>query len=256
MNFAPVLPINLYPALDMGLYHLVQAHLFPSASEKVIAWFKERNKTSQHYTILDNGLIELGTADVSSVFDAAALIEPSCVVLPDVFKDAQETYNNVTTYIEMAELAPDVMVVPQGKNVAEWCSCAYRCMRELYQRDISFVVGVPKVLDSFMLHGRLNAVTWLTDISPEVRIHLLGLWYGVDDICYEGWQPLRSRVMGVDSTLPFAQAAAGMYTSPETEKVTILERLWTEGEENFSQGEIWRARVNIAVASRHARHAY
>lgn len=217
MNFAPVLPPKLYPLLDTGKYHLVQAHQV-QYNESVCEWFAKCVQ-SDHTVILDNGAFELGTADATALVTVARRIQPSVVVCPDAYQNSGATLTLMHAHYDVCtRYSQDVMIVPQGRSVREWIECA-REMLYWTRNHVSVpVVGVPKVLDSYD-GGRVEAIDWLINNAgvPQEQIHLLGIWTtvrGVVDTCRQF-----PRLAGVDSTLPFATAlSVGPFTldSPKT----------------------------------------
>jgi hypothetical protein len=262
MMFAPVLPINYYPALDRGNYHLVQPHLFQDVSDEVVVWFRERGRLDGgHITILDNGVIELGYPDVDSLTMAAEMIEPDIIVVPDDFQNAQGTLRLLEETLphmdEMTKHCKAVMIVPQGKSVAEWCLTAYNMIETCNSTGVPWTIGVPKVLDSYTdvfagetISGRYAALSWLRSLNPAYLLstHLLGVWdlvEGVEDVMRDF--PM---VMGLDTTLPFATAVEGTIISHLSPKVSIPEGWWTKEFDEDNQDTrrvVWQAEVNIAI---------
>ena len=71
---------------DNTAYHLALTHLVLKYSE--YAEFYKKKREQGDFVILDNSLIELGkAASLHKVLEAAKIINPSEIVLPDVFND-------------------------------------------------------------------------------------------------------------------------------------------------------------------------
>ena len=250
IQFAPVLPPSLYSMLDTGTYHLVQAHHVTNAERSVAMWLDRDSQDPNHVVILDNGMIELGSPDIDALRIAADMIKPDIVICPDMLRDKVATMDLFTQYVETCEsLAPAVMVVPQGSSVWQWCQCASLMIDILYrQTHTHFVVGVPKVLDTFFEGGRYEAISWLLKSYPQIkygyRIHLLGMWYGIGDvkaICRD----FSDAIIGVDSTLPFAHALANTTTGEDAPKCGLDDNDFVNPSTEISV--LWQATLNIAV---------
>ena len=255
-QFAPVLPINFYPLLDRGHYHLVQPHLFEHASDDTIDWFRQRGRfQGGHVTILDNGVIELGMADVEALPRVASLIEPNVIVIPDAYEDAEETLKLLEKFLAAPEVYMDhcqaVMIVPHGRNVAEWCLTAYNMIVRMVESSIPYVIGIPKVLDKdpgLRMGGRSAALSWIEHLNLNLvpSVHLLGVW---DDLGV-ALETARAfpKIAGLDTTLPFANALDGWYTYSKESKSTIPDEWWIMSPDEVEHEEvIWRADVNIST---------
>lgn len=256
MQFAPVLPINFYPILDRGMYHLVQPHLFEGARQELLEWFWDRGaQDPQHTTILDNGVIELGEAAEEALLKTLEIIEPDIIIVPDVFQRAEPTMQNYERWLDMLpDVMPhirNIMIVPQGRDVAEWCYCAYNMIMLSYAQGLTPLIGVPKVLDQDAEEptntGRYAALCWMRDFDPDLiqRVHLLGIWESTPQLL----RVLQEfpEVQGVDSTLPYAHATYGLNSYALPGKKSIPEGEWMmEYDEEKHRRLVWQAEVNIA----------
>lgn len=248
--FAPVLPPKLYPLLDKGRCHMVQAHHLLEIKDShpnVINWFKARGSfTTRHVVIMDNGVIELGEPNIPGLNTMASLVLPDVVVCPDAFQDRQRTLELYHTHVQsLAYTKPEgnqrIMIVPQGKSVEEWCACADQMLQYAETEELFIIIGVPKVLDTYE-GGRWSAMCWLTSewLTP---IHYLGAWYGM-------YEPIADTndytISSVDTTLPFAHALRGIVTGEHIQqKATIDDTEWMMDESDLEEDVLWRAKINI-----------
>lgn len=238
--FAPTLPPMLYPALDKGKYHLVQAHhLMDDPGDGVINWFRSVGHGSGHVTILDNGVIESGEPRIDDLMAMIDVLKPSAAICPDAFNDYDETLELFYEYAPvLAGMVPTSVYVPHGSSVAQWCTCVDEMIDNA---PGNFIIGVPKVLTTYA-GGRWTALAYLSEHYPNVSTHLLGTWYGMGEVveCVQWFD----NILGFDSTLPFAHAVHGIDTAVHpNEKCTLDYTSITE----FSTEAICRAKLNIST---------
>lgn len=246
MNFAPTLPAAMYPELDHGEYHLVQAHHLADTRDDVIDWFRERGHGTGHVTILDNGVMELDEPDMESLVWAANVIKPSVVVCPDAFCDCDETIRMFHEYVgEVCHLAPTIIVVPHGVDLLEWRHCAHVLFTIATNMKLRFVAGIPKVLSTYS-GGRWTALAWMESHWPDVGVHLLGTWQSIDEpIECNKWF---DNILGFDSTLPYAHALSGCFTSDlAVPKMQLDQNDWNAQIGDVSMEALWQAEMNIAT---------
>ena len=245
VDFAPVLPPELYPIYDTGRYHLVQAHTIKH-NRFIREWFAYRVGRG-HVVILDNGTIELGEPDVTSLLRVARAIRPTIIICPDVYCDADKTFSLFMQYLDTCtRYAQGVMIVPHGGSIEEWVECAARMYdyAAVTKPSTKTYLGVPKVLDSFVLNGRLAALIALRHegyaVIPSMT-HLLGVWdYLV------GLEPLVTMfpgLMGLDTTLPVARALAP--AGKDTGKCTLGREHWKLTEDQIGWIQHRRIKQNI-----------
>jgi hypothetical protein len=245
MEFAPTLPVELYPLLDHGRYHLVQAHHLIDASEDVINWFYERSQHQQHTVILDNGVMELGEPDTTALETAALMIEPNVIVCPDSFQDREGTLELFDRYIDdVVESCGVVMLVPQGKSVMEWCKCATQLILQAERIGMQYTIGVPKVLSTYA-GGRWAALCWMQETWAWVGTHLLGTWSGMAEPVQMGmWF---DNIIGFDTTLPIAMAKNRWLVARHLDKKTKLDNAdWETAPDTIKEEVAWIAKINIA----------
>ena len=112
-------------------YHLILAHLVLQ-NDYYREFYRERSEAGD-FIILDNGAFEFQTSiSAQELFAAARFVQPSVIVLPDVLRDAEATYEATKDALRFwnglrPELhfqnEPSFMVVPQGKDLEEWFAC-------------------------------------------------------------------------------------------------------------------------------------
>lgn len=245
VEFAPVMPPELYPVYDTGSYHLVQAHTI-IRNRHIRKWFASRARMG-HTVILDNGTIELGAPDVKSLFWIARAIRPTIIICPDVYCEADKTLAMFKRYLEVcAGYAPGVMMVPHGDSIDQWVECTSRMYHHVWQVKPSaeIYLGVPKVLDSLMPNGRLAALVELQragyTVTPSTT-HLLGVWDYLVEL-----QPLIAvypDLMGLDTTLPVARAFAPV--GEDTGKCVLRGEHWNTTEDQIEWPQHQRIKNNI-----------
>lgn len=240
MQFAPVLPPELYPKMDTGMYHMVQAHMI-DGNRRIREWCRDRINFN-HIVILDNGAAELGNGDVAALISVASSIRPSIVVAPDVFGNRTETFMQFQANAhQMLDLAPGVMAVSHGNSVEDSLNC-FVDMRDLwlvrgYCLDRLYI-GVPKLLDTYELDGRYHFIRNLVEVHdfPQRRIHLLGLDSGLCDL--DRILKEFPNLMGWDTTWP---CAAGL----DEHAVHMTELNYNK--RSFKPGEWWMTEADVNI---------
>lgn len=164
------------------------------------------------YKVLDNGAFELGKSiDLSILLDIAKAINADEIVLPDVFRDKEETIKRteeairkVDYYKKKGLLRPNVklMAVPQGNDLYEWLTCF-----ETFMRNPKIdVIAINR--DSARFYGsRLETLkhvyAGIIAASPEIKkeYHLLGMQDNIHEakIVAEKYPWVRS----IDSCFPY-----------------------------------------------------
>ena len=223
MRFAPVLPSNLYCKLDHGSYHMVQAHIL-CEDAAAMAWFQDRIAKGCT-VILDNGTVETGEPQIDALIAVAEELHPTIIIVPDLFDDKTITLELFYEHLATAmELAPQVMIVPHGKDPDDWSSCGQEMIRSLQVLGYPFIVGVPKVLDRMHL-GRAAAMYYLQmNFEQPLIYHLLGIWSNMNSAINLG--NLISNCIGIDTTLPYAAACEGIDLNTHRGKVKMLQQYW------------------------------
>jgi hypothetical protein len=212
-QFANVVPPQVGRVLKefgmLGDYHLLLAH-------DVVKRPKEYEELYQGagYVILDNSVIELGeSVDIMMIAEAAEIVQPNVIVLPDVMKNYEGTIQLSGTFMERLmglrqEEWPwihsaDKMGVAQGRNPNEfeWCT------QELAMRGWAQHIALPRLMVE-VLGDRSNYVyhlwsvfhdTLSEDVARNMNLHLLGFSDNLDD---DFAAAQNSLVMGIDSAVP------------------------------------------------------
>ena len=201
-------------------YHLALTHLVLKYPE--YAEFYKKKREQGDFVILDNSLIELGeAASLHKVLEAAKMINPSEIVLPDVFTDSEKTLIAVDDALEqLGNMNIDqdfqLQAVAHGRNKTEWKKC-WDGLNEIPYIDC---VAIPKVTSN-TFGSRKWAVDYaLSHNSADKQIHLLGIWSTARELrMYSSEQ--RKLIRGVDTSIAIHCAAdfrsfyRGELTKPE-----------------------------------------
>ena len=203
---AHILPIGRqkrYADMHMALTHLVE-----SAGNEYNKFFM--GLPDDDYIMLDNSVIELGEAvSLNRLINAAKIINADEIVIPDAYKNKDETLRLLYKYLEELEgkdLPYKIQVVPHGKNANEWMDC-YNEVRRIDEVD---VIGIPKVTTSIFPGGRAYLTTLLDRLgvaTPNKEYHLLGVWNNpieLDYVSRYNW------IRSVDSAITYACGVNGI----------------------------------------------
>lgn len=198
MKKAFIMPVD-YLEYDNTNYHMALTHLvlkYPKYAE-----FYKKKKEQGDYVILDNSLIELDEAlDVSVVLEAANLINPDEIVLPDAFLSKDNTIEAVTEaldYLKDVDHNYKLQAVCHGENAIEWQRC-FHILEEMREIDC---IGIPKVTNTIFKNGRAAAVKYaMENRINDTEIHLLGMWDSADEFRYYTNKE-KDFIRGVDSSI-------------------------------------------------------
>lgn len=159
-------------------------------------------RESNVYKILDNSLIEIGSAlSMERLLNAAERIDADEIILPDVFKDGEATVVEAKKSIEWLRAHNmlgkyKLMVVCHGNTFEEW----QHCFDQLNAMPEVDVIGVPKVTATWLpSQNRSELYPIFKNTTKE--IHLLGSWYSLSELLTLGkecWDFVRS----ADTCLP------------------------------------------------------
>lgn len=250
-GFYATLPPGVATFTDLGVLHFVQAHQLAESPSRVLSWYRRRGvENGSFYTVLDNGAWELGEGRMDTLVEMAKAVRPNAVVVPDSFQDAKSTISMCKEFFEeCALLAPEVMVVPQGISIAEWCGCARRLWDYVNSSDVTYknlahvVVGIPKVVETFQ-GGRAAAALWMqyARVFPGRDVHALGIWNKFSEVTE---LLRRGLVYSVDSTMPYAMARKEQVLYHTSYKVDMEDEWWNDIP---TQDEVHLTQVNLAIA--------
>ena len=236
MKVATIVPQNYLNLVANDDYFMCLGNLIGvPGMEEYTKFFKARCNEKK-FVIMDNGLIENDPRPLEELADKALDLGVSEMVMTDVFCDKEATLRAIAKGIN--ELSPrqhpKLMLVPQGKSVDEWVSCAHEILMRYSPARCEYTLGVPKVLSSFGgRDGRLGALISLMDVCPLAKhctFHLLGCWTTpleitiIDKMAQQKDLP---NIRGVDSSIPFvyARAGKGIYTQdrPDSDPINFCE---------------------------------
>lgn len=181
---------------------------------------------SERYTILDNGADEGDPAGGEDLWGLVEKIRPDELILPDVLKDKDATYEaSMEFYNEfvLGSRSPvKLMAVAQGSTYDEWME-SYRTWQDL---DFIDVVGVPYDIDfhvgsklqpqdltqtesrSYMRRELVNELYYSNYKKP---IHLLGLNNLTElSLLRDSGANRSGFIRSHDTTAPFAAAVQGI----------------------------------------------
>lgn len=214
--------------------HLVLAHIFqqyPQYAKHYSELAHIRAKVPP-YIILDNGAYELGKSiSPTDLYHIAKKVRANEVAMPDALRDREATLIATESGLRAFQallhednmIGPNIMLIPQGRTVAEWAYCLfkmvdlyvnrYRFTQEFYRSAL--VIGVPKWLQE-LPGGRYDMIANYvhpvvsdlcgTVIHVPVHVHCLG-WetdmFSVGRLVRDfPW------IRSIDSAKPFRFAAA------------------------------------------------
>ena len=200
MKLASIVPMKNVARTFDGDYAMLLTHL------------ADYYPTTHHrncYTIMDNSLIELGSAaSIEATFNAAVKCNANELILPDAFRDGYATLEKVRESIDWLifdcpNYKPiNLMAVCQGATAEEFRSCYYSlcAMPEIY------CIGIPKVAETLLPEGRPGfEPLWR---SCNKRIHLLGCWTSLEEMKqYKHPELIRS----CDTCIPALLSTRGIY---------------------------------------------
>ncbi len=177
--------INIVPLGNICMEFNQPMHMYLTHMVEKYPMYVQVAKQAPGYKILDNSLIELGSAmTIDRVLDAAEKIGADEIILPDVFQDGGATLNAVDkALVEIdrryqGKCPFKLMAVAQGTNWPNW----NRCYEELMDRSEVSVIGVPKVCAKMLPGGRPEVMRRSQCRLLEKEHHLLGLWYSASEL--------------------------------------------------------------------------
>ena len=167
--------------------------------------YSEKAADSDAYKIMDNSIIELGSAfSMEQLIAEARKCRANEIILPDVYRDAQATIQRAKDSILWLEdhgCADEfrLMAVAHGRDLAEVAMSilAYKNMPRIS------VIGIPKVLSTFDLN-RIKIASYARNMTGK-EVHLLGCWYTLGEYRYKDLSDIRS----TDTCLPSILAKTG-----------------------------------------------
>lgn len=227
ISLAAIVPPKWYNTflLQRPLYQLTLAPWLINNPDYVRK-LKSRIKPSQ--LVVDNGAFEGDQVSTEVLMQLASEVSASTIVLPDEFGNAHETLKKSWAALG-AVRTRSVMFAPHGRSVEEWKHCLdawiAKWKASSFSNELQLVIGVnsPRKEDSLepAYGGRVECLKHATTY-PYTK-HLLGLAY-IDQFAYKTLDLARrldSRVLGMDTSVPFALGADGQLLTPEARKVPL-----------------------------------
>lgn len=239
-QFAPVCPVHILEGLvddgAAGPYHLPLAHdvvEHPEAYKRVFERIREVDKSAHGAVILDNSVIELGSAVSGELIARAAqIVQPDVIVLPDAMMDIALTCQRCSKALE--EWTPLIdsvmsrpwsyMFVPQGKSQKEFVQCAELFSRDYSDRSTDHIGwwGIGRYYGQH-IGSRTEAVKLLRLINPTRKIHLLGF---SDNVVDDFMAAQENGVNGIDSAVPIRAASLDLPMSLSIDQVLPPRGKW------------------------------
>lgn len=226
-QFAPVVPVHIAKALQaeerdyLKGYHLLLAHdIIDKPKDYQEIYGRVRRSYPDSFIILDNSIIELGKAmEIKDLLQAAAILKPNCIVIPDVMGDGDATRRSAMKFCReyvqnaytTAKDVPPLMGVLQGYDVDDVLST----LGIFYAMPLVEYIGIPRVLTK--MHGSRMPTLLAMQNSPIINnshlgggfkgFHLLGFSDNIlDDVacCHVPW------IQGIDSNTPVRAGMLGI----------------------------------------------
>ena len=213
MEIAFITPIDDL-GYDMTGYHMALTHLVLKHPE--YADHYKKLAESGDFVILDNSLIELGeAATIEKVLEAAEIIKPSEIVLPDVYKKGNDTVTAVDNALIILRRNPEkywfqLQAVCHGETIEDWKDCWDR----LQQYQEINTIAIPKVTEH-QFGSRTPLVEWALENNDENKqIHLLGCWSDINE--FKDYTPeMKSKIRGVDTSITYHCAIDNTEKKPD-----------------------------------------
>ena len=199
----------------IGRNHLLLAHDIVKRQNQLVYHTlfhpDSKLKLPLEQIILDNSVAELGKAvDLEMIADAAKIVVPTCVALPDRYLDTNGTISDSTRALDPWSQEfenGDLMYIPQGRTPEDFFKA---CTSEPLMSDPRIKWwGIPRNIVQH--HGtRKNAIELVRALNPTRKIHLFGFSDNLYDDIICARHPF---VESIDSAVPLRQRT--QFPSPE-----------------------------------------
>ncbi len=221
--YAPVAGIDVLQQLQdheyLGNYLLLLAHDVldhPDEYKDLLGDVRAAHQ-GKAFIILDNSSVELGASlPVSHLAVAGRIVEASCIVLPDIMGDAEDTVRATMAGAQSMKHYNNTgipyMVVPQGKSVPQ----IYWCIMQLSMIQGVGFWGIPRAIANTIGSRDTLCKILAYDLrSPKgANIHMLGMSHNImDDV----WCTTYPNVMGIDSANPIVMGLKGVSVAEKYE---------------------------------------
>ncbi len=191
---------------------------------------KLRARDPKVYLLLDNGTFEGKSHTIKELNKACSLSKANEVVLPDSAGNPGETLRSSWNALDQI-VCENVMFVPQGNTLKEWCDCLEAWIGKwepsTYSDSCNLSIGIPSIrkVDSTKPVGvsKVEQITYAAKFSYP--IHLLGLPSLKRFIEEDLKTALDLEVRGIDTSTAFALGAAGKLVSLQTKKTYLKDPL-------------------------------
>jgi hypothetical protein len=207
MKLALIPPISLLEYTDETACQLMLPQLIDDVQYEHV--YKTHCDDPNQYVILDNGLAENQQVDGGALLRIADLYGVDEVVIPDVYKDCDETI--ISAKLFGAHQTPSARTfnfqfVAQGKTTGEF----FRCANWAADQEWIDVIAIPRHMCETGDDNRYALAVYLEKIGCEKPVHLLGGAPAVpDEIDLYDW-PENVRSHDTSSPFNFAYACKGL----------------------------------------------
>ncbi len=212
-RYSPVGPIKILELLQeadaLGNYLLLVAHdvLADDMGYSLLLDDIHNPSDPDEFIIMDNGVIELGEAmPFDDVMDAAEIVLPDCIVMPDVLGDYAATRILMESQSAAIVDCPfPLMLVPQGSDLSQIVACIDWLHEEIHPMwPLKNYWGIPRWIAN-KFETRAPVIDYINRqeyIAGPPKIHLLGMSdYWEDDLLCA----ILTNVMGIDSANPIVR---------------------------------------------------
>lgn len=206
MKLCSILPVN-YIKLDKNRpYSMLLAHLSMKHPE-----YRKYYKSSNNYKIMDNSIIEMGSAfSIEKLIFEAERCDVQEIILPDAFEDGDTTFdlvNDAISYLREHNLIGKfkLMAVCHGKHLDEFLQ-NFNKLNNIPEID---TIGIPKATCKW-----IGTRAWLgfSDVIMKCNkeIHLLGCWSSLLEFIDMKDTPFFNKIRSADTCLPALLSRSGL----------------------------------------------
>lgn len=188
-------------------------------------FYKQKSREGS-FVVLDNGAAEGSLVSDNELLEAIHMINPSEVIAPDVFYQAQPTLQRLETFLQLLrdnKIDVPVQAVPQGSCMKEWLDS----YEEMTNNKLVATIGLSKfgmvkcfkeqTHSDLVSVNRQYCIEYLTQHDMLKKpMHLLGMQTPFEYVKYRGNNFVRS----TDSCLPVLTAVKGIVFTDKFEEET------------------------------------
>jgi hypothetical protein len=175
--------------------HLCVADIVLSHREYA-EYYRSRSDRGDWLT-LDTAAFEGTVTPVRDLLEAALMVRPKEIVLPDLYRDANGTIEtSIAAAKELRDYGYDgkFMVVPHGQTWHDYLYCAEYLVTELGEE---VCIGLIEEIPELYRMTRCIAVDILSGIFPKAEFHFNGVTEQLDEMFDE---EVRARVRSADTS--------------------------------------------------------